>query len=128
MTDKEYAEQKKRIETVFNAWFYELQLNLWDIDQRFLRDVDEENPTFLAITNALWPYRRVTFNWYLPNVSTVSDSQLELHVVHEMVHTLLDPLHTPETDAAKLEFATQCVAQSLLWTRKNKKAPLARKP
>lgn len=120
MTDKEYRQEVLRVQKLFNKWYKVLGLNTWDVDQYYNRTENLDHPTFLATTNSRWEYKRVAFNWYLPVTMDVNDWQLELHIVHEMVHPLLNSLDDRDNedfDHQKLEFATQLIAQSMIWAR-----------
>lgn len=123
MNDTDFNTQRSRIEKLIEHWSPIVGLDNWEVQNLYFYAPNEHNQfddKALATTAASWTYRRVTFNWYLQVVETVEDDPvLERHVIHELCHTLIDPLHIPSDsfDADRLEYVTQCVADSLLRLR-----------
>lgn len=119
ITDKEYSIQKKRVLHYLNKWKLTLglgahKLNLeWD---RGLRTGEDQEDVAIHCTNS-WQYRLVTLYIYLPVIKRQTDEELEHIIVHEFAHSLIAPLaqRAPEDIGDLHEFATECVAQAILW-------------
>lgn len=120
MTDKDFRTQRARVCAIIEKWIPVVGLNDWEVAHNFWREPNEHNdndPLALATANSSWFYKRVSFHWYLPVVKSVDDNwALERHIVHELCHPLIDPLHikSEDFDMDRLEFVTQAVADSLL--------------
>ena len=59
---------------------------------RHVFGVESMGDQVIATTEAHWEYRQATITWNLEQVMELSDTELELVVVHELVHVLLAPL------------------------------------
>lgn len=77
---------------------------------------DEPNQGIVAETKVSWEYRQASIIWYVPNVCTIDDAELERIVVHEFVHVLIAPMEArvPDKFVKEREFAVQCLTDAIL--------------
>lgn len=115
MNDKEYEEQKKRIEIYINGLQKVLGMNWWAITHEFLREKEEHDCSIVAMTSTRWEYRSAYVRWYIPVVAEQSDEELRGVFIHEMSHILVGPTQNNETDAdtQMTEFAVTNVARAI---------------
>lgn len=120
MTDKEYREQKKRIQGFADKWFKTMGLGWFKVDFEWSRLEDGE---IAAHTNSSWQYKSAIITWYLPHIAKYDDEVIEQTVVHEFAHVLLSGLaqnmiHDDEQMAKQVnEYTTELVANAVLWAR-----------
>ena len=123
MTDKEYREQKKRVESMINKWFKPMGMGWFDILFDWHRDERKEptrnNIPAVADVECSWEYKRAKINWYLPVIQNIDDDELENMIVHEFVHILINSVDIEELPNEKLEYATESVARALIWVKKS---------
>lgn len=77
---------------------------------------DEPHQSIIAETKAQWQYKQASILWYVPNVATIEDDQLEGVVIHEFCHVLLasmECLITPTKHREACEYAIQNVADAI---------------
>lgn len=124
MNDKEFEIQQARITRLLDKWMKVIGLDQWEVQHYFFRSANEFNDfdqLVLATTASKWQYKRASFHWYLQVVEQVEDEAvLERHVVHELCHPLVDPLHLDDGVLEKVEFVTQAVADALIRTQVSK--------
>ena len=102
MTDKEYRQQKKRVERLVKKWRELLWLNNYRIHNSWARDTKDGAKNTGAETEMRWQYLEADFTWYLPNVLELKDDELEDMVVHEFCHILVDPLMHEDTEHGRM--------------------------
>lgn len=71
----------------------------------------------IAETKAAWEYKQASILWHTPRVCSIDDTELEVTVVHELIHVLvasMESLITPSKHAKACEFAVQSVTDALL--------------
>lgn len=120
MTDKEYREQKARIQKLIDKWFKAMGLGWFHVDMVWCRERNKDSPDTSAITTTSWQYRNADIQWFLPVIADSDDDFLEGIVVHEFTHILLAPLlMVDKQDDLPLqhEYATECVARAIQWVR-----------
>lgn len=120
MTDKEYQEQKKRIKKYIDKWFQAMGLGWFKVDMEWSRERDLDNPQTAARTTTRWQYRHAVITWYVPALVDNDDEYLEGIVVHEFVHILVAPLLAVDSQddlPLQHEYATECIARSMMWVR-----------
>ena len=121
MNDKEYAKQKKRVQKYIDKWFKAMGLGWFEIDISWSRERDQREPDVLARAHTTWQYRIAEVVFFLPVVAENKDDFLEGAVVHEFVHVLINPLMvvgSKEDLQPQHEYATECIARALRWSRK----------
>jgi hypothetical protein len=117
MTDKEYLEQKKRVQTYFDKWFNTLGLGWHQVDINWSRVTNEEDADTAARTTWQWQYRSASITFFLPTMADLNDDKLEAVVVHEFAHILTGPMvqNTSEEHNQLMEYGTESVARALIW-------------
>lgn len=121
MNDKEYAQQKKRVQRLIDKWFKPLGLEWFVVTMDWERERDRDNPDTAAKTTTHWQYRQAWIKWFVPALVDNDDDFLEGIVVHEFTHILLSPLcliDREEDLPLQHEYATECVARAIQWARK----------
>lgn len=120
MTDKEYKEQKRRIEKYLKKWFRVMGLGWFMVDMIWTRERDS-TPNVAARTTSSWQYRTADIEWFLPVFINQSDDKVEQTVVHELVHVLLSGLFQNSDDNNSVaqinEYTTELVSAAIMWTR-----------
>lgn len=122
MKDKEYKEQKKRVEKYLNKWAKPIGMGWHKLDIEFSREISVDIPDALAVTNCLWEYRKALITFYLPIIAETNDDDLEHNVVHELSHVLSWPiwaqLDQSNNETKQIgEYATESIANALIWAR-----------
>ncbi len=85
---------ERRLRALFKKWTPKLGLTDWDIAIELappLPAVDSVVDT-AADCHAIWEYERATIRFAEEYVETCDDSMLENHVVHELMHVMLNEL------------------------------------
>ena len=118
MTDKEYKQQKARVEKILNKWRRILGLDGHRFHFNYVREYDDVKSAVASI-NALWQYKNHSINIFLPKVAEIdSDYELTEALVHEFVHVFINPFQKEDPTKAEeeiLEFATQSITYAILW-------------
>lgn len=120
MTDKEYREQKKRVQAYIDKWFKAMGLGWFQVTMTWQRERDSDNPNTAARTISSWQYRNAEIIWFVPALVDNDDYFLEGIVVHEFTHILLSPLllvDAKEDLPLQHEYATECVARAIQGAR-----------
>lgn len=119
MTDKEYREQKKRVQKYIDKWFNTLGLGWYRVDINWDRAKSEDAPDEAAITSCQWQYRTASITYRLPVIAELDDDKLENVVVHEFAHILTGAMvqNAPESNDQLKEYGTECVTRALIWAR-----------
>lgn len=120
MTDKQYKDQKKRIQKYIDKWFADMGLGWFKIDFVWERERDATTPATIAKTTSAWQYRHGTIQWFLPACQQISDEELESSVIHEFVHVLINPLCVVSESGdldLQHEYATETITRAFEWVR-----------
>lgn len=121
MTDKEYNKHKKRILDLADKWIGPSGFKWWQINIEYSRQPDGDDTT--AITHVRWPYHKADIIFYMSVVAETDDKELENVFVHELAHLLIAPVIDEDTDQEKHEYATECIAKALIWTKEENDVP-----
>lgn len=119
MTDKEYREQKRRVQKYFDKWYAVLGMGWYRIDREWDRVRSEETPSEAAVTSWQWQYRTASITYRLPVIAELDDDKLENVVVHEFAHILTGAMvqNQPDDNRQLMEYSTENVARALIWAR-----------
>jgi hypothetical protein len=119
MTDKEYREQKKRVQKYIDKWFKTVGLGWYDVSFHWHRLPWEDDSGTAARTIWSWQYMSADIHWYLPVLKEESDTKVENVVVHEFSHVLTGAVAQTAPDDARhiMEYSTEVVARALIWAR-----------
>lgn len=122
MTDKEYREQKKRVQKYIDKWFKTIGLGWFRVEFSWSRERYADSPNTAGRTTSSWQYKDAGITWYLPALAEIDDDHLENVVVHEFCHVLLSGLaqmmENDSTEANQInEYTTELVANALIWAR-----------
>src|SRR4051812_12590110 len=117
MTDKEFATEKRRFKKVADKWKTTLGLGAHKLSIIYDRHTKEEARDVAVDCSNSWQYRLISLTVYTPVTQENDEEELEHIVVHELAHSLIAPLaQNRDDDTDQLhEFATECVAQAILW-------------
>jgi len=118
MTDKEYRDQKKRVQKYIDKWFNAMGLGWFQVDMDWVRAEKTDSSGTAAEVSTTWQYRNARISWYLPVLAELDDDKLENTVVHEFVHILINPLtlvDKSEDLSTQHEYATECIARAFQW-------------
>lgn len=111
-----YDEAWARVEQATKAWGH--RLGITNVTHRRIDTVaDHPYEGVVAETKGAWEYRQASILWYVPNVCTVDDPELERIVVHEFCHVLMAPMEslvTLQKHYKTCEYAVQRVADAIL--------------
>jgi hypothetical protein len=120
MTDKEYREQKRRVQKYIDKWREPMGIGWFRVTFEWSRLEDGETA---ARTLSSWQYKNATITWFLPHLAKFTDDVVEQTVVHEFAHILLSGLaqnqiHDDESMANQInEYTTEIVANAVMWAR-----------
>lgn len=130
MTDKEYREQKKRVQKYLDKWITPLGLRWWKIDVVWDRAThcDSDPPGgsehCAAHVKCRWEYLEATVTFHLLQLIEQKDDDLEKVIVHELCHVLVNEMRAPiapndETHAEWMKHEERVVstlACAFIWT------------
>ena len=121
-----YEALKTEIVHTSDRWQTLMNLSWYTIDHTFRESFNEEDPQIIAETEGHWEYREGRMRWYLARVSGLTPEELELTVVHEMVHLLTEPMEKHLTNAftEHCEYAVTCISKALLAVRDSRMPPV----
>jgi len=113
---------KARIDKILKKWVEVAGFRWWKIDIVYTFDRSDSSRNVLGTTDTLWAYRSATIEFFLAAIfeQKYTDEQLEDFIVHELSHILVASLVSDESDRDKMEYATECVARALLFTKRHK--------
>jgi len=80
----------------------------------------EASADSLGTMTSDWRYIHCTAEWNLALVEHADDDELELAVVHEMCHALLNEMRTPLSDIDHEERTAEVLARGLIAARKRR--------
>lgn len=113
------AQTERKIAKFVKKWRPLLGLNSWDISLQFFAGVyiqaDGVPSTGSdASCHASWPYMSATIAFDTDSLSNYTDRDLEVVVVHELAHVLVNEMREPDPDVAHEERVTTMVAWALV--------------
>jgi hypothetical protein len=127
LNDKEYREQKRRVERFVEKWRRPMGLDWWTLKFRWDRlDKCELDKTgdgsfcCVAHTEVQWPYLTATITLHLPTIEEQSDKELESQVVHELCHVMVNEMRWLNAESVNLDHEERVVtqlAQAFRWVR-----------
>lgn len=95
MTDKQYDQQKKRIEKYVNKWLQLFHLHNWKGRCVWERDSKKNNDgetEVLAHCFSDWKYLIYELTFFLSSFVHKSEKDVERIVVHEMLHIVINEM------------------------------------
>ncbi len=124
LRQSEYQALERRIEKLVEKWRMRLGLGYWKIDRDYVygeAPADEssliEGFQGLARTRATFAYQTAQMTFWLDGWDGIAEAEFEGHVVHELVHILLDAIK-PDLANPELwqlnEYTTEMVARAFL--------------
>lgn len=129
MTDKEYRQQRRRIQSLIKKWVQPLGLRWWSINFEYEREDKHSGGSAYAPMDVggYWEtvmdtrcdpnYLKATITVYCRVIKDMNDDDLELSFLHELMHIFVSPMHTQKT-AKEEELVATKLAQAVLWSRK----------
>lgn len=131
MTDKEYREQKARVQKLIKKWVRPIGLGWWSLKYHYVRgEYDPSQPTLyapLSGKDSRWVcimsvstdyfYQTAEMTFYLQTLLDYpDDEEVERFFVHELMHIFLKPLQDKRVYKEEELVATQ-LANAMVWTR-----------
>ena len=98
MTPEAFQAEHDRIRAYFDKWIPLLYLHRWDLQITFVDDRCEDDSGTAMLTSAAWEYVHAGISVFCRTTSEQSDLTIEKIVVHELMHIMLDEIHTSEED------------------------------
>jgi hypothetical protein len=127
VTDKEYREQKKRIEALIRKWIQPLGLNWWELTYVWIRGTHDGSETVYAPftgkneqyacimeVSTDYYYKTATIKFYLETIKEYED--IERYFVHELMHIFLKPMQS-KGKADEEELIATHLANAFIWAR-----------
>ena len=132
MNDAEFAKQKRRIQVIFKKWQPILRLTGWEFTWQYHRqclpDAGPNAPRWepLGRCTPMWEYKSALVEFVLSSVADLTDDELEGHIVHELVHVLVNELkeydmERPETVKHEERVVTEVTWAFLALARRKEK-------
>ena len=109
---------KKRVTKYLKKWTYLLGLRWWQIYVCWSDDHDSFNrdgSTVVARTFSDWRYMTATVTFYLPAIKDKTDEELEMYVIHELCHVLVNEMREQGIDHEERVVTT--LQKAFFWTR-----------
>lgn len=135
MTDKEFNTQKKRIRSLITKWHKAIGMNWWRVEYIYSRERRDDSATtydpgqgwdVAADCQTDSNYMTATVTFYLPNIATIRDEELEEIYLHELMHVLINPMQTKKKAAEEERVATT-LARAMIWASEIHKKPEKKK-
>lgn len=124
MTDKEYAEMKRRIKAVVKKWYQPAGWGWWRTEFVYSRERQPGNDQVAAETHCDFKYSHASITFYLPVLANMTDEELEHTIVHEFCHLTAScfPNFEDNQDAAsKFERVVDDFAKQMIWAHEHVK-------
>lgn len=107
---------EKRITAIVDELVEAMDLGWLEVQLRFDEFGNREAPS-VAKSACDWQYRRNVMTWTLPEASSLTNTELQLVAIHELCHSLIEPLwdaHPEREDRGVVnlgELVTESVAR-----------------
>lgn len=118
MTDKDYRQTKKRIDTLITKWYKPGGWGWWRTDFIYSDERHPDNNEIGAVTKATYQYSHGTITFYLPVLVDMPDEELEHLFVHELCHLTAStyPNFEDTSDGeARFERTVDDFARHIIW-------------
>jgi len=117
MTDEEFEAQVVRIDKLVEKWAPLLGLKwMENLQIRFHRHFKEGDDRCIADNVTDWEYKLASITFYIPACEDVPDDRLERLVVHELFHTVVNPLREQEKHKLE-ELVVTNLTQIVFWVK-----------
>jgi len=132
MRDKERKRQEKRVRDLVKRWIGPMGLRWWKLDVVYYADYDECRQLFgkpgdasletVMSTYASWQYLEATIDVNLQRVAKMGNDELEMTVVHELAHVLINEMREVQGEEGieHEERVATTLARAFLWTREER--------
>lgn len=128
MTDKEYNEQKRRIQKLATKWVGPLGLKWWKINISYHREKSETPTSYMPIKNGEYVcfmtttaepnYLVARIDAYLSEIIDLNDDELEEAFVHELMHIFVSPMSTEiKKKSGDEERVATTLSRAFRWVR-----------
>lgn len=124
MTDKDYKQTKKRIDTLITKWYKPGGWGWWRTDFCFSDERQPKNDDTCAETHADFKYSHATITFYVPTLVDKDDEELESILVHELCHLTAStfPNFEDNDDAvARFERTVDDFSRHIIWASEHVK-------
>jgi hypothetical protein len=138
MTDKEYRDEKKRLQGLINKWVNPIGLGWYDIKFVWVRSeydnsVSAYSPivgkdqryTCIMATSVDYFYRMASITFFMEVSIQYSPEDLEEYFVHELMHIFLKPLQDKRKFAEE-ELVATSLAKGFIYIRGNQDVKYAK--
>lgn len=122
MTPAAAERQKNRVRRILKRWLDPLLLTEWEIrlafsEGAFVSPDGAPSEDAVATCHVMWQYRRATITFNLGCVAEQDDEELELTVVHEAAHVLINEMRDDrEGELDHEERVASTLARAFLFT------------
>ena len=114
--------KRKQIKKLFDKWTYLLGLRWWNVTINYIDDPQEIIRIFrvtdedVCIAKSYCDWRYATCNIYvnLPQLKQMDDQQVEMTIVHELCHALVNEMREDGIDHE--ERVVTGLTKAFLWT------------
>lgn len=110
--DTKMDQTATRIDDRVLFWKTVLGITDWQFDVLHNAVFHDDSKKIRATINCSWEYKSATMNTYLPAMMQDSIEEQDDAICHELVHCLIDPLHSEGVDIKLLEFTVVNVQKS----------------
>ena len=117
-----YNDTKFEIIQRSRDWQQAMDLGHYVVGHTFLDISHPTDDSIVAETSANWQYREADIRWYMDKVITLSDSQLNRTIVHELTHVHLSPLerYIKSSGSDHLELVVEGLTRAFMEIRNGK--------
>lgn len=106
---------RARVSALFEMWMERLHLDWMYVGLFFSDNVRSDDENCAMDTDTKWQYRSAKINVYLPAIAHNDDDDIELLLLHEFVHVMVNPMESliKERDTDRSELAVENVARAI---------------
>lgn len=104
----------RKIQTWVKVWSKIMGLDRFTL---YIHWMSEPDGSKRASVNPMWEYQMISIRFYLPTMVEDTEEECQDAVVHELTHTLVEPLVGKKTDEKLLEMVVVNITKAFLATR-----------
>jgi len=124
--------KKDFIDKTFRRWVYRLGLRWWTVDIIYYKkppkkyfDPGKEDGVIRAVASADWRYCTLVVRVNMPSFKYLEKWRIEIIVVHELVHALVNEMHSHKKKRIDHEERVVTgLTKAFLWTAQDAREPI----
>ena len=111
-----YKKIRKIITKYFHWWASNMGLKYWDLTVQFSREIipSGQGNNRTGLCEATWKYCTATLTFYPNAMQYMSEKEIELVVVHELAHCLVNEIGTLDDHEERV---VSGMTKAFLWVR-----------